>query len=253
MVAQDADSPVLSDGHPRMRPVVAPLARLHRAEEEFREGSPWRLEHEHDMRAARYRVRATLVRPAPPEFLALVAEVLRALRTVLDDVSTSLAGRTTRFPIHETLAEFAQRSRKPLAAMPDDAQASIEACQPYHEIGGYRQGSLWILRELDEAPAVYLAAGAVGAGATFGVNTRRKVDLVGEPAIVTGAFDDGAVIAEAVTKIVGPDPKLDMFFTARIAPAFARRGPGRGREVADLLAMLAEHVAAVASIASLGG
>lgn len=253
MVGHDGGEPRRAEGMPVMRPAQALLDRVRRAEQDYRAEAPWRLAHEHDMRGARYRVRATVTRPAPPDFLLLVAATLRALRTALDDVASALAGRATRFPIHESLAEFAQRSRKALSAMPDDAQATIEALQPYHEIGGYRQGLLWILRQLDDAPAVSLAAGAVREGAAFGVNTRRKVDLVGEPSLVEGAFDDGAVLAEAVTRIVGPDPKLDMYFRADLVPAFARKGPAKGGEVIALLERLAGHVADIACTASLGG
>jgi hypothetical protein len=76
----------------------------------------------------------------------------------------------------------------------------------------------------------------------MGVNTQRSVTLVGEPTIVTGVFDDGAVIASAATKIAGPDPKLDLFLRVEFALAFASGDPGRGREVVALLGELCDHV-----------
>lgn len=218
------------------------LDRARRAEEHYRDAGPWRLLHEHDMRNARYRVRATVVQPLPADLRDAITAVFRDLRSSLDAAVTRLADRPTRFPIHESLAEFAQRARKALRPMPDVAQAAIEELQPYHAIGGFANGPLWILGQLHDADVLRLAAGAVGPAATFGINTARKVEVVGEPAIHVGAFDDGAVVADATTRIVGPDPKLDMYFTADLRTAFARNGPARGREVIPLLQTLCTHV-----------
>jgi hypothetical protein len=44
------------------------------------------------------------------------------------------------------------------------------------------------------------------------------------------------------TKVVGPDPKLDMFMRAEYAIAYAKDGPARGREVVTLLGQLCDHV-----------
>jgi hypothetical protein len=210
---------------------------------------PIRLVHEHDMRAGEYRVRAEVVTPVPVEILAVVEEIARTLRAALDDLATALAGATTRFPIFESLPSFAQRSRKALSRMPDEAQAAIESLQPYHAIGGYRNGPLWLLDQLAGAERPRLAAGAVLAGAELGVNTRRNVEimdgLAGELAVPAGAFDDGAVIASVQTRVKGPDPKLDMFLRAELGLAFERRGVAKGREVVALLGELCEHVAMV--------
>ncbi len=46
------------------------------------------------------------------------------------------------------------------------------------------------------------------------------------------------------TRIVGPDPKLDMFLRADFTLAFERRGPARGREVVTCLEALCEFVEA---------
>jgi hypothetical protein len=220
------------------------LARLIEAERHYLAGSPYRLVHEHDMRGGRYLVRANVVHRVPPEILGEIEAVLRAARASLDAVATALAGVPTPFPVFETLPMFAQRARKALSRMPDEAQAGIEALQPYHEIGGFRRGALWILQQL-AASRPHLAAGAVRAGAEMGVNTRRKVDLVGEPVVTEDAFDDGSVVASVQTRIVGPDPKLDMFLRAEFALAFDAKGPARGGEVVETLTGLVDHVGAV--------
>lgn len=217
------------------------LARLADAERRYLDGMPYRLAHDHDMRAGRYLVRANVVHRVPEEVLGAIEEVLRALRAALDALTTRLAGVPTPFPIFESLPLFAQRSRKALARMPDEAQAEIEALQPYHEIGGYRNGSLWILQQL-AGDRVHLAGGAVRPGAAMGVNTRRKVDLLAEPEVTEGAFADGGIVASVRTKIVGPDPKLDMFFRATFALAFDPKGPARGGEVLETLTALRDHV-----------
>ena len=217
------------------------LAALRDAERRWLAGHPYRLVHEHDMRAGEYRVRAHLATPLPTAILGMVEQVARELRASLDALATGLAGAPAKFPIFETLAEFAQRSRKSLRTMPDEAQAAIEALQPYHAIGGYRNGPLWLLDQLASAERPRLAAGAVREGAELGVNTRRKVD-VGELVVNAGAFDDGAVVAAARSTVVGPDPKLDLYFRTEFALAFEKRGIARGREVVALLGELAEHV-----------
>ena len=218
------------------------LRRLATGEQEWLALAPFRLVHENDLRGGRYTVRAAVVRPAPPEVVELAAGVVLALRTALDELASGLAGAPIRFPIHDSLAAFAQRARKPIARMSDEAQATLESLQPYHAIGGFRNGPLWTLLQLSDVAAVRLAAGALRAGAELGVNTQRDVAFVGAPAVVTGAFDDGAVVASASTKVTGRDPKLDMFLRAEFALAFAREGPARGREVVALLTELCDYV-----------
>lgn len=217
--------------------VLAEMERKHLAEH------PWRLQHEHDMRREQYTVRV-FVRMVPPAgLMEEAAAAVSALRLVLDDAASQLAGARVAFPVHDSLATFAQRSRKAMRTMPDAAQAAIESLQPYHAIGGYINGPLWWLRELAAAPEILLAAGALRS-AEMGVNSIRKITLTGEPAIATGAFDDGAVIAVQQTRIVGPDPKLDMFLRPEFALATAQGGPGRGRQLVPLLTEIADHLRA---------
>ena len=218
------------------------LRQLTDAEREFLATQPYRLVHEHDMRGGRYLVRVQVARPVPDEIPRLAGEVVRDLRTSLDELASALAGAPTKFPIFESLVLFAQRARKAIARMPDEAQATLEALQPYHAIGGFRNGPLWTLEQLRAADPAPLAAGGVRSGGTMGVNTQRKVTIVGDPVIATGAFADGATVASVFTKIVGTDPKLDMFLRVELELAYASDGPGRGRPVVALLGELCDHV-----------
>jgi hypothetical protein len=212
------------------------------AEREYLASSPYRLSHEHDVRGGRYVVHVHVTHPVPDEVVRLAGDVVRGLRTALDEVATSIAGTMVSFPIYESLATFAQRARKSIAAMPDHAQATLEALQPYHAIGGFRNGTLWTLEQLAASAPPRFAAGSLRHGATMGVNTQRHVTLLGEPAIVVGAFDDGNVVATVPTKVAGSDPKLDMFLRTEYALAFAKDGPARGREVVMFLGQLCDHV-----------
>jgi hypothetical protein len=218
------------------------ILALAAAEREYLATAPYRLVHDHDMRRGQYHVRVQVVRPLPEEIARLAGDVANTLRGSLDELATALAGAPVKFPIFESLPLFAQRARKAIARMPDEAQAAIEALQPYHAIGGFQNGPLWTLQQLAAANPPRLAAGSVRDGASMGVNTQRKVSIAGEPAVTTGAFEDGATIAAAAVKIVGPDPKLDMFLRVEYALALAGRGPGRGRDVVELLGELADHV-----------
>ncbi len=200
-----------------------------------------RLVHAFDMRGGRYIVRAQLVRPVPDDIVQLSASIVRALHGALDELATNLAGATVSFPIHETLVMFAQRSRKALARMPDEAQATIEALQPYHELGGFQDSLLWRLKALDTPEAPWVA-GSIRDSAVMGTNTIRGVALSGEPVVTAGAFVDGAIVASVPARINGPDPKLDMYLRADFALAYVERGPGRGRDVVDLLSDLCDHV-----------
>ncbi len=211
------------------------------AEHEFLARNPYRLVHEHDMRGGRYVVRVQVVQTLPEEIAVLISDIVRALNDSLNEITTHLAGTFTRFPIYESLPLFAQRSRKAIASMSDEAQADLEALQPYHAIGGFRNGPLWILQQLAVPDAIRLADGGIREDGTMGVNTERKVSL-GELSIVAGPFADGAVVASVPVKIVGPDPKLDMFLRVEFALAFRAGNPGRGREVVALLRELCEHV-----------
>ncbi|MFI5257240.1 MAG: hypothetical protein ACHQRK_08260 [Gemmatimonadales bacterium] len=218
------------------------LAALAAAEGDYLATSPYRLVHEHEPRRERYVVRVQVLRPLPEAIASLAGDVARHLHESLDELATRLAGAPTRFPIFESLALFAQRSRKAIAPMADEAQATLEALQPYHAIGGFRNGPLWTLRLLAETYPPRLAAGGVREGAVMGVNTRRDVSLVGAPEVVAGAFDDGATIASVATKVVGRDPKLDMFLRVDLELAYAKDGAGRGRGVRALLGELCDHV-----------
>jgi hypothetical protein len=218
------------------------LLELAAAEREHLATMPYRLVHEYDMRRGQYLVRVQVARPLPAEIARLAGDVVQSLRGSLDELATLLAGAPAKFPIFESLALFAQRARKAIAPMPDEAQAAIEALQPYHAIGGFQNGPLWTLQQLAAADAPRLAAGSVREGASMGVNTQRKVSILGDPVVTTGAFDDGAIIASVGTKIVGPDPKLDMFLRAEFTLAYASRGPGRGNDVLELLGELCDHV-----------
>lgn len=217
------------------------LLRLAAAERDFLAATPYRLVHEHDVRAGRYVVRVQVVREIPDELAHLAHGVARTLRESIDLLATSLAGAPVMFPIHESLAMFAQRARKPIARMSDEAQATLESLQPYHAIGGFRNGPLWTLQQLDGAAPPRLA-GSIRGGGAMGVNTQRGVSILGDPEIQPGTFDDRAVVASVATRVVGADPKLDMFLRVDYAIAYARAGPGRGRDVLSALETLCDHV-----------
>ena len=140
------------------------LAELAAAEQAYLATSPYRLVHENDMRAERYLVRVQVAAPVPAEVPQLAHAVARSLRTALDELATRLAGKPIRFPIYESLALFAQRSRKAIASMSDEAQATLEALQPYHTIGGFRNGAAL------DAPA---ARGGRSAAALGGLSPQR--------------------------------------------------------------------------------
>ena len=193
------------------------------------------------MRGGRYVVRAHVARPVPDELVQLAASVARILHRALDELATSLADAPVKFPIFESLVLFAQRSRKAIARMSDEAQATIEELQPYHEIGGFEDSPLWRLKTLDTPEAPWLT-GSIRDGAVMGVNTSRGVSVVGDPIVTYGSFADGAIVASVPARIVGPDPKLDMFLRAEFAVAYPERGPGRGRDVLELLGDLCDHV-----------
>ena len=201
----------------------------------------FRLAHGHDMRGGRYVVRAHVARPVPDELVQLAASIARTLHRSLDELATDLAGAPVSFPIYESLVLFAQRSRKAIARMSDESQATIESLQPYHEIGGFEDSLLWRLKTLDTAEAPWLT-GSIRDGALMGVNTARGVSLLGDPIVTYGSFADGAIVASVPTRIAGPDPKLDMYLRADFALGYPERGPGRGRDVLDLLSDVCEYI-----------
>ncbi|MEP6989809.1 MAG: hypothetical protein ABJA80_02685 [bacterium] len=210
-------------------------------ERDFVATDAFRLAHAFDMRGGRYLVRAHVAQPVPDDILRLAAGIVRSLHQSLDELATELAGAPVRFPVYESLAMFAQRSRKALARMSDEAQATIEGLQPYHESGGHEDAPLWRIMALDTADAPWLT-GSIRDGGVMGVNTERSVSLLGDPVVTAGAFADGAIVASVPTRIVGPDPKLDMFLRVDYVLAYTERGPGRGRDVVDLLSDLCDHV-----------
>jgi hypothetical protein len=233
--------------HERMRDARLELARVAAAERTYLDGQPYRLIHRYDPRAAQYTVQVDVTRAVPEELAASAAMVLHGARAALDALAASLAGpaagnATPRFPIHDSLPVFAQRSRRALAGMSDAAQAEIEALQPYHRFGGFRHDPLWLLRELDMEAPLRLAAGALRPGAGIGVNTKRHVELVGDLRAADGPFEAGALLVAVAATVAGPDPKLDLYFRPDFELALAREGPARGAPLASTLAALCDHV-----------
>lgn len=226
------------------------LARLVRAQQEFLDATPYRVFHAYDARGGLYSVRIEAVRSVPPDIAELAATVVLRLRDALDALAATLAsaGQSTsstkpiRFPIHESLPEFAQRSRRVLATMSAETQATIEAIQPYHRLGGFRNDPLWLLRELALAGMPALAAGSLGADAAIGVNTQRHVDITGDLRVEPGPFVHGQVIASIAARVAGPDPKLDLYLRPQFELAFAIGGPARGAPLVATLRALCDRV-----------
>lgn len=222
------------------------LERLAALEREHLDAHPYRLVHAYDPRAGSYTVRVEVRRGIPTEVRDAVTDVLRDARAALDALVVALAPPSSsatppRFPIHDSLPEFAQRSRRPLAGLSDDVQATIEELQPYHTFGGFRLDRLWLLRELT-AHEPRLAAGGLRAESALGVNTARHVEITGELHVRAGAFEHDAVIVSVPARVTGRDPKLDLFLKPGFELAFDAQGPARGGGVVTTLAAICDHV-----------
>ena len=222
------------------------LERLAALERQYLGANPYRLSHAYDPRAGCYSVRAEVTRELPPEVPDAVTNVLRDARAALNALVASLTPSSTatkpaRYPIHESLPEFAQRSRRPLAGLSDEAQATIEELQPYHTFGGFHLDRLWLLRELtDHEPR--LAAGGLRADSALGVNTARHVEITGELRVRAGAFEHDAVIVSVPARVSGRDPKLDLYLKPGFELAFDAHGPARGGPVLAMLGAICDHV-----------
>jgi hypothetical protein len=233
------------------------LGQVAAAERRYLDQHPYRPVHQYDPRAERYTIRIHVTTHLPAELPTLAGQVLGGARASLDALATALATplasappaegatRAVRFPIHESLPEFAQRSRRAIGTMSDEAQATIEEVQPYHTFGGFQKDALWLLRELGLAERPALAAGALRDESEVGVNTRRHVEIVGDLRVVPGVFEDGAVVVDVAAKVVGRDPKLDLYFRPSVQLAFAAQGPARGAALVPALTAICDRVEAV--------
>jgi hypothetical protein len=214
---------------------------------EYLDSKPYRLTHQYDRRAGQYLVRVQVERRAPATIPSAVADVVRLARAALDALliasGSPPSGKAPRFPIHDSVHTFAQRARRAIAHLSAEAQADIEAMQPYHRGDLMTSHPLWLLTAIGDVDEQrMLAAGTVLAGTRGGVNTIRHVELLGEFEGTPGVFDDGAVIASVRVNVVGPDPKLDMHLQPAFDVAFARTGPVRGRPVVETLSAMLDHV-----------
>jgi hypothetical protein len=218
------------------------------AERDYLDRSPYRLVHRYDPRAGAYTIRVEVQHDLPDDVTTLIGEVLAAAAAALDALAAALASATPggpgspRFPIHDSLPMFAQRSRRPLAVMPVEAQATIEELQPYHTFGGFRNDLLWLLRELRVEGGGRLAAGSLRDDSVLGVNTQRHVELAGDLHVVPGPFDRGDAIVTMTARVTGPDPKLDLFLRPAWELAFAASGPARGGSIVRTLGAICDHV-----------
>ena len=231
-----------------LRAARGQLALLAEAERVYLQAQPYRLIHGYDPRGGVYSVRVEVVRDVPAEVPVLAASVLRNAGAALDALAATLvpadaaAGPPRRFPIYDSLPQFAQRTRRSLAAMPDEVQATLEELQPYHTFGGFRNDLLWLLRELAASTSPPLAAGALRADSAVGVNTARHVEITGDLRVVAGAFEHGKVVVSVTATVAGPDPKLDLYVKPVYELALARDGPARGAALVGTLGALCDHV-----------
>lgn len=240
-------APLVASHRERLRAASGALDDVAAAESRYLATHPYRLHHRYDPRAALYTVRLDVVAPPPPELTARVVDVLRDLIAALDALATALGGgsgraSTVRFPIHDSLPQFAQRSRRALAPMPDAAQATIEEIQPYHTFGGFHHDALWLLRELAAESPPALAAGALREETALGVNTARHVDVVGALRASPGPFEAGAVVATVAARVTGPDPKLDLYLRPSYELALGAQGPARGAGLVSTLRAIRDRV-----------
>ena len=230
----------------RLRGARQELRRLVLLERQYLDTNPYRLLHAYDPRTGSYTVRVEVEREIPTEVRDAVPHVLRDARAALDGLIAALSSPTpstkaSRFPIHASLPEFAQRSRRPLAGLADEAQATIEELQPYHTFGGFHLDRLWLLRELtDQEPR--LAAGGLRADSMLGVNTARHVEITGDLHVRAGAFEHDAVIVSVPARVTGRDPKLDLFLKPSFELAFTATGPARGGPVVTTLEAICDHI-----------
>ena len=232
------------------------LALVAHEQQEYLDTSPYRVVHAYDARGGLYTIRVEVTRDLPPTISEHAAHALHRLRGALDAIAATLASagqppspsaRQLRFPIHDSLPEFAQRSRRAMASMTAEAQATIEALQPYHRLGGVRNDPLWLLRELEVAGVPILAAGSIGPESTMGVNTRRHVDISGDLRVDDGPFAHGQLVASIAARVAGPDPKLDLFLRPQFELAFASGGPARGAPLVPTLRALCDRVDDIAA------
>jgi hypothetical protein len=232
----------------KLRDARTQLTRVAQAERDYLDGSPYRLVHRYDPRGGGYTIQAEIQCELPAELPTLVADVLASAAAGLDALAAALASSpadapsSPRFPIHDSLPVFAQRSRRPLAAMPAEAQATIETLQPYHTFGGFRHDVLWRLRELRGDGGARLAAGSLRDDSALGVNTQRHVELAGDLHVVPGPFERGDAIVSVPARVTGPDPKLDLFLRPAWELAFAASGPARGASLLSTLGAICDHV-----------
>ena len=225
------------------------LARVADAERTYIDSQPYRLLHAYDPRGGLYTVRVEVARGVPADIPVLAASVVHEVRAALDALAAELtsrgdgaAGAAPQFPIHDSLPQFAQRSRRSLATMADDAQATIEALQPYHRLGGIRRDPLWLLRELGSERPLRVAPGALRGDTTLGVNTRRHVEITGELQAKLGPFEHGATVVSVAAKVAGPDPKLDLYLRPSFELALLRSGPACGAPLRDTLGAICDYV-----------
>ena len=74
------------------------------------------------------------------------------------------------------------------------------------------------------------------------MNTVRHVEITGALQANAGPFEHEAIIASVTARVVGPDPKLDLFLTPSFELAFAERGPARGAALVGTLGAICDRV-----------
>lgn len=181
------------------------------------------------------------LRDIPPYYLLIVDEIVHHLRSALDHMTDIIArprndqeAREVCFPICESYADFAKRSKRSLPGCDAEMTGVFERLQPYRSNGdpsapdpsslvGLRDLSNWtkhrsLTTAIAELSAISVRTGPTGQSGHINVTTQLGPLLVGKTIVnlrPSGEFSNGDEVSASPFMRVGPVFSSSMPHTVR--------------------------------------
>jgi hypothetical protein len=244
-----------------MERVSEKAEELDRVVQCFYKTKPYSLIHEFDLKGSKpmppsvdpakgvhlYRGTAPVI---PPRISILAGELMRDMRSILDNMIWQLARadsdtppKTTAFPVFAKKKLYERDEARFIGGIKDpDIHDVCKSIQPYHAGDAAADHALWVLHRLanddkhKEPHVISSVASGIEAPRPPGVDTFVS--------IFPGPFDDGDVVG-AVAIIGGTDPETQLQPRITFAVAFGKDTPAHGRHLMGEVHRIGREVDAV--------
>jgi len=178
------------------------------------QGGPYKIVHEDDLNAGERTYYLSVLKEIPPQFSALVGDIVQNLRSSLDHLAWHLVHSSPvtpkakdieiYFPIFETASEYRAGKMRKIKGMTDAAIDAIDRIEPYYHLDGPGVGQGLFLYWLHEVNRLDKHRLLVPVWANMVSHTIPKTKLKEMPEGLRAAFQEGEIFLAASAITPGP-------------------------------------------------